>query len=132
MKQLQDVVKNLNNGKLANLVLEATGNPKAVEIAIDIVEPAGHITLLGVFSKKGDIDIMKIVSKNLTIKGSLSSNGPIWTETIKLIESGKVDPSKIISHKLSLDDFPTAIRIIEEKLDNVVKVVIVQNDGAKL
>jgi len=130
--KIPEVVKNLNKGKLANLVIEATGNPKAFDLALDLVEPNGHITLLGLFTEKGEVELVKIVTKSVTIKGSLSSHGEVWNETIKLIESGKVDPSKIISHTFPLEEFGTAIRTIDQKLDNVVKVVIVQNDGAKL
>jgi len=133
-KHLKDLLKKLNHGKLANIVIEATGNPKAVDTALDIVEPGGHITLLGLgfAGKKADLDLDKVVLKNLSIKGSLSSSGAMWPETIALIESGKVDPAKIISHKFPLEKFSLAVETLDKKLDNVLKVVIVQDNVSKL
>jgi len=120
---LEQVLK-FGNGKLADLVMEATGNPRAVEIALEVVKPGGQITLSGLFAgRKANLDVEKIVVKNLRVCGVLSSPG-VWPETIALIESGKVDPSKVISHKFPLAKFGQAVETLEKKLDNVVKVVI--------
>jgi len=133
VQQLKDILKKLNNGKLANVVIEATGNPKAVETALEVVDAGGNITLLGLFAEnKASLDLEKVVLKNLTIKGSLSSSGAMWLETIALIESGKVDPSRIISHKFPLEQFSKAVETLEKKLDNVLKVVVVQDNVSKL
>jgi len=131
-KNLQDLIRKLNRGKLANLVIEASGNAKALESVFEIVEPGGQITLLGLYLEKSVVSFEKVVLSNLTVKGVLSSSGAIWPETIKLIESGKVDPSKLISHKIPLEKFSSAVKILEQKIDNVLKIVIVQDPVAKL
>jgi len=117
---------------LANLVIEASGNAKALESVFEIVEPGGQITILGLYLEKSVVSFEKVVLSNLTVKGVLSSSGAIWPETIKLIESGKVDPSKLISHKIPLEKFSSAVKILEQKIDNVLKIVIVQDPVAKL
>jgi len=133
VQHLQDILKKLNHGKLANVVIEATGNPKAVETALEVVDPGGNITLLGLFAgNKASLDLEKVVLKNITIRGSLSSSGAMWPETIALIESGKVDPARIISHKFPLEQFSKAVETLEKKLDNVLKVVVVQDNVSKL
>jgi len=53
--ELQNLLKKLNNGKMADLVIEATGSPQAVEAALDVIEPGGRITLLGLFAGKNQI-----------------------------------------------------------------------------
>jgi len=126
-KQLLSEVLRLGNGKLADLIMEATGNPKAVEVALEVVKPGGQITLSGLFAgRKASLDVEQIVVKNLRVCGVLSSPG-VWPETIALVESGKVDPSQVISHKFPLSQFGQAVETLEKKLDNVIKVVITQD-----
>jgi threonine dehydrogenase-like Zn-dependent dehydrogenase len=40
------------------------------------------------------------------------------------IEQGEIDPTVIITHRLSLDDAPEGYKIFQEKKDNCVKVVM--------
>ena len=43
---------------------------------------------------------------------------------LKHIESGKIDPTFVISHRLSLDEAPHGYKIFKEKTDDCTKVVL--------
>ena len=43
---------------------------------------------------------------------------------MQLIENGKIDPSLIITHKMSLDEAPHGYDIFRNKKDGCVKVVM--------
>jgi len=42
----------------------------------------------------------------------------------ELVEAGRIDPSEIITHRVSLVDAPAAYRIFRDKKDNAVKFIL--------
>jgi threonine dehydrogenase-like Zn-dependent dehydrogenase len=43
---------------------------------------------------------------------------------MELIESGAIDPSFVITHRLPLEDAPDAYRTFRDKADGCIKVVL--------
>jgi threonine dehydrogenase-like Zn-dependent dehydrogenase len=43
---------------------------------------------------------------------------------LKTIESGEIDPSFVITHRLKLDDGPAAYKTFRDKKDGCIKVVM--------
>jgi L-iditol 2-dehydrogenase len=98
-------------GELPSVILEATGNARAVATAIHSVAPGGRIVLQGLIgaSSADGIDLDHLVVNDIMVCGALGSPN-IWPRTIELIESGAVDPSKIVTDRLPLSEFGEGIR----------------------
>jgi threonine dehydrogenase-like Zn-dependent dehydrogenase len=45
-------------------------------------------------------------------------------ELLRRIEAGDIDPSYIITHRVSLDDAPEMYRTFREKRDGCIKVIM--------
>lgn len=115
-------------GRRPTVVLEASGNPEAVRAAIAAAAPGATIVLQGLCGctpPKG-FDLDRIVINDLTLRGALGSPG-IWPEVIGLIESGRIDPSAIVTHDLPIRDFARALEIIEARL--AVKLLLRPTDA---
>jgi len=126
-KELQELIKQVGHNDLADCVIEATGNPLAIQHVLEAVKVGGQILLLGAFGGNSvNVDLDKIVTKDVTITGTVGSPN-VWPETIALVESGKIDPSKVVSHKFKLPQFGEAVKVVQQKSDNVVKAIIVQD-----
>ena len=69
------------------------------------------------------LDWDAIHGKNVVIKpmGEVPKDQP---QAIELLRRGVIDPAKFITHTFARDRVPEAFRLIEEKRDEVVKVVI--------
>jgi len=123
-----DAIMAFGEGRLGDVVIEATGNPAAVPHALHSVKVGGRLTLLGVFSgKQASLDLDKIVIGDITVRGTIGSPG-VWRETIELIESGRVKPAPIVSHTFTLAEYPKALDAVHRRLPGVIKAVIVQDD----
>ena len=105
------------------MIIEATGNPAAVNQAVATVRPGGRIVLLGLFAgRKADgVDLDRIVTGDISLRGALGSPG-IWPDVIALVESGRVDPAALVSDRLPLDAFERGIGMVAERA--AVKVVV--------
>jgi len=106
-------------------MLEATGNPDAVQSALTHMAPGGTLALLGLFGggTLAQMNLDLLVINDITLTGVLGSPG-LWPETIALIATGRLDPGQIISHRLALSDFPRAIALAETR--NATKTILLQ------
>jgi 2-desacetyl-2-hydroxyethyl bacteriochlorophyllide A dehydrogenase len=86
-----------------DMVFEATGNPKSVSQALDMVRPGGKVILIGIHASLAQFDPTPMVRGRKSIIGAYGYNVQTWQRAIALIASGKVDPEAIITHRLPLD-----------------------------
>jgi L-iditol 2-dehydrogenase len=110
-------------GKPANIVLEASGNPKGVETAIAAASPGATILLQGLCgcTSHTPFDFDRIVVNDLTLRGALGSPG-LWPGVIRLIESGEVDPAALVTHELPMSKFADALDIVRAR--KAVKLIL--------
>ena len=106
------------------LMLE-TDRPIALRQAIQACRKGGTVSVPGVYG--GFIDKAPVGSwfaKGLTLKGGQTHVHRYLGPLLELIESGRLDPSFIITHRIGLDEVPDAYRTFRDKEDGCVKVVI--------
>lgn len=110
-------------GERPAVVIEATGNPAAVNLAIEAVAPGGRLVLQGLFAgRKADgVDLDRIVTSDIQLRGALGSPG-VWGDVIGLVESGRVDPAALVSERLKLADFEKGIGLVKARAG--VKLVV--------
>jgi threonine dehydrogenase-like Zn-dependent dehydrogenase len=65
-----------------------------------------------------------IVNKALTIKTGQTHVQRYLRPLLDLIEQGRIDPSFIISHHMSLEDAPEGFAMFRDKQDECTKIVL--------
>ncbi len=94
-----------------DIVVDCTGSPEGLELAMMLVRPRGTIvqkTLLAPRRPAGaDVDWSPIVRKEITLLGSRA--GPI-SQAISMIAGGAVDVVSLIGKRMTLDDGVTLLR----------------------
>lgn len=117
-------VRALTDGVGADAVIEAVGTPEAFELCQELVAPGGRIANIGVHGRKVDLHLEKLWSHNVTITTRLVDT--VTTHVLlKAVETTKLDPAKLISHRFGfdriLDAYDTFARAAETQ---ALKVVI--------
>jgi len=64
------------------------------------------------------------VHRALTVKSGQTHVQRYMGPLLQLIESGKIDPSFIITHTLPLSEAPNAFRMFRDKEDSCIKVLL--------
>ncbi|HLH31697.1 MAG TPA: zinc-binding dehydrogenase, partial [Terriglobia bacterium] len=107
-----------------NLMME-TERPNALRQAIYCCRKGTTLSVPGVYGGFGDkIPLGAIVNKALTVKSGQTHVQRYLQPLLKRIEDGEIDPSFVISHRLSLDSGPAAYKMFRDKEDNCTKVVL--------
>jgi D-arabinitol dehydrogenase (NADP+) len=108
-----------------DVVVDASGAIPLMQRSIDFARFGGTVLLFGVppAGQLMSFDAFKVYRKGLTILSSFTSVRNS-TQAIALLQSGLVDVSGLISHRLKVDDFLHGIELIEQGLEGVKKVLI--------
>ena len=110
-ENLLEIVKSMTGGIGADVVVENTGSPQAVEETLDLVRPGGRILISGGGIRGGItacLDTRKIIVKELDIKGEISHLWTSWRSAIQLVAQGKVKLQPLVSHVFPLRDWERA------------------------
>jgi|Deesub1362B_J571_1020462.scaffolds.fasta_scaffold11423_2 threonine dehydrogenase-like Zn-dependent dehydrogenase len=112
-------------GRGADAVIIAASNAaKVLDTALDMVKPGGSISIVGLSGgETAPINSDKIVFKDVSIYGCFSSPN-VWENAIKLVSNGLVRVKPLITHVLPLVEFEKAFRIVSERKEKVIKVVL--------
>jgi 2-desacetyl-2-hydroxyethyl bacteriochlorophyllide A dehydrogenase len=121
-KNITSKIKKINNNEYLDVAVEATGNPDVLQTCINSVEKNGRISLGGIFHRKTELYIEKIVSRELEIKGSFCYNNEDFRSVINLVEDKKINTDKLISHRLKLEEINKGIELIKQK--KAIKIMI--------
>jgi L-iditol 2-dehydrogenase len=119
-----DLVRAETDGCGADAVIEASGACVACTQALDFVKVAGHVTLLGVRGQPANIDLDPIITKELTMSGTWGTLPSSWVTTLRLMSSGKVDVSPLITHRISLSEWEKGFELMESQ--KAIKVLFTE------
>src|SRR6267154_1453760 len=101
------------------MVVEATGSPRGLVLAIQMTEPRGTLVVKSTFHGAAPVETWPIVVKELTVVGSRC--GP-FDKAIALLRSGKVDPRPLIARTFPLHEASAAIMFAQTS--SVMKVLL--------
>ncbi|MCH8257945.1 MAG: zinc-binding dehydrogenase, partial [Proteobacteria bacterium] len=113
-------VKEITSGKGADIVVDVSSYAtKPVADALQLVKAGGKIMLAGVKGFKPVDNFVSdlIVMKEVTIQGAIGVTSSGYKKAIKLIESGRIDFSRMHTHEFDLEDAELAIRTLAREVE---------------
>lgn len=122
-----DEVKHLTGGFGADVAIEALGTPQTFESGLRSLRPGGTLSSLGVYSGKLQIpyDAFAAGLGDHRIVTTLCPGGKErMGRLIKTVQSGRFDPTPLLTHRFPLAEIGEAYRVFSNRLDGVLKVAI--------
>ena len=108
--------------------LSAVERPMALNEAILACRPGGIVSLPGVFGGAvGPVQMGAYMQKGLTMKTGQTHVQRYLQPLMDRIQKGEIDPSFIITHRVSLEEAPEAYKTFRDKKDGCIKVVMHPN-----
>jgi len=102
-----------------------TDRPIALREAIQSCRNGGTVSVIGVYG--GLIDkfpMGTIINRSLTLKSGQCHVHRYMRPLLERIQAGEIDPTFIITHRMSLEDAPLGYEIFKNKQEECVKVVL--------
>src|SRR5262249_9237987 len=96
------------------VVCEMSGPPSVIVESLHALRNAGRLSLLGLSSQDLTFDFSKLlIFKGITIQGILGRRMfETWHQMTSLLESGRLDISKTITHVMPLADLEDAMKTL--------------------
>ncbi len=131
-------VMEFTDGLGADVAFEAVGLPETFELAAELVRPGGRIANLGVHGKPATLHLEKLWIRDVTITTGLVDTFSI-PQLMRLIASGRLDPSLFATHRFGLDDTMAAYDTFADAANSKALKVVLEGtqvslpaDGPKL
>ncbi len=106
------------------VAFEVVGATQPIQLAVDATRKGGRIVLVGNFSPRAELPLQAVVSREITLLGSCSSNGE-YPESLELLASGKVNVSSLISAIAPLAEGASWFERLHKTEPGLMKVVLV-------
>jgi threonine dehydrogenase-like Zn-dependent dehydrogenase len=107
------------------MLLQA-GSATAVHWAINSVKKGGIVSIVGIYGPTDNlVPIGNVVNKGLTIRANQASVKKHLPKLFSHVQNGILDPKKIITHRIPLEEVADGYRIFYDKLDNCIKPVLI-------
>lgn len=117
-------VAEATEGRGADIVLDAVGSAAAFELSLDAVRRGGSVLVVGMYAgEQVPLQLGAAWARGLTIR--FAGSTPVhdwWESTMSAVASGDIDPSVIVTHRLSLEDAEEGYRRFAAK--EAIKVVL--------
>lgn len=121
-ERVEDVVRSLRPLG-ADLVCDATGASRPLELALALTRPDGEVVKVGWSPDLIPVNLNPLVQKNIRLQGSFSHNYPIWERVIHLLDRRLTRPESIVGLTSPLEGWREAFAAMHE--GRVIKSVLV-------
>jgi len=115
----------LTGGRGVDTAIEAVGVPASFITCQDIVAPGGTIANVGVHGVKADLHLERLWDRNITITTRLVDT-VTTSMLLKTVVSGKVDPTRLITHRFKFDKMLEAYDTFGHAADTQALKIIVE------
>ena len=106
------------------LVLQG-GSMSAINMAAQAVRKAGTVALVGVYGLRyNQFPLGDFFARNITLRMGQCPATAYAEELLGWLQQGKIDPTDIITHRLTLDEGQRGYEIFDEKKDDCIKVIL--------
>jgi threonine dehydrogenase-like Zn-dependent dehydrogenase len=111
--------------KLKQALRQQTERAHALRQAITSCRSGGTVSIMGVYGGMVDkFPIGSVMNRSLTIKTGQCHVQRYLQPLLARIQAGEIDPSYVVTHRLSLSEAPEGYDMFKKKQDDCMKVVL--------
>ena len=121
-------LRQLTDNEYPTVIIDATGNPKAMESTIGWLAHGGRIVFVSVVKADISFNDPGFHKRETTVLGSRNANKVDFEHVVACMRNGSVKAQSMITHKTAFDDFTETFKEWVKPGSGVVKAVIEMAD----
>lgn len=121
-------IERLSGGRGADVAFDTVGGTALVEAALGLTRPGGTVVLFA-HAEPGEtarFDLNAFFKTERRLMATYSSSLSEQREIFRLLVTGRLDPSPLVTHRLPLSRFDEAVNLVRER--RALKVLLVPDD----
>ena len=118
-------LKELNDGTLPNVVVDATGSNTSMSNALNYTGFAGRLVYVGITQQEVSFPHAPVMHRReLTLLASRNALPTDFTRIIRLIEEGRIDTRPWITHRVPFEELPEVFPSYLKPETGVIKAMV--------
>lgn len=108
-------VKDLTDGKGADVVIEAVGSEETVDMAVEMTAVGGRVVLVGLMAvgKRAPLHVARVVRSGISIVGSYGARPRVdLPRVISMVDKGLLKPELLAGPYYRLEDINSAVEAL--------------------
>lgn len=119
----------ITGGEMFDVVVDASGDPEGLGLAIDLVKDQGQIVSFSLIDPTSvTFDHRKWMGKNIQMNATViaATNEPVQEirDIVALKERGWIDPGVLKTHEVAFEDAQSAFEMYRLRQDGVIKIAM--------
>ena len=119
-----DALRELTDGNLPTIVIDATGNSSSMSHALNYVAHTGKLVYVGITTEEISFRQPLMHAKELTMLASRNALPRDFKRIIQLIEEGKIDTQPWITHHTPFDEMIDHFESYTKPETGVIKAIV--------
>jgi len=115
-------VRAATEGLGVDVVVDAVGDPGPLALAVSLARDAGTVSGIGAYAGKGEVPLGLAWLKGLQLRLGLANVIAHVDRVLALMEAGKLDPTPLVTHHMSLDQAAEAYKVYDNR--EALKIVL--------
>jgi D-arabinose 1-dehydrogenase-like Zn-dependent alcohol dehydrogenase len=107
----------------AHLSLDAIGHPAAVEASVNGLRKHGRHVQVGLMPEPAAVRMDVVITRELALLGSHGLAAHSYPAMLDLVAAGRLDPARLITRRIGLDDVPDALAAMSTASPTGVTVI---------
>jgi L-iditol 2-dehydrogenase len=117
-------VRELTKGRGVDAVIEAVGVQDTLQQALTLVKKGGQVTITGLLEQMIQVDIMKLVTNEITMRGGYCYTSAEFKTSLDLVATGTVQLKPLITHSFPLENIADAVDLLTEGKEQHIKILL--------
>jgi len=113
VERVDKAIKKMTGGGV-DIAMEVIGNPRTIETAFESIRVGGRLCVVGYTHEAISVVAGKIMFKELEVVGSLGCRPVDYVPLIRMVEQGKIDVKRQVTHRFGLDELGKAFDVMKE------------------
>jgi 2-desacetyl-2-hydroxyethyl bacteriochlorophyllide A dehydrogenase len=124
-QDVMESLKQITSNNMPTVVMDATGNLKAINNAFAYLAHGGRYVLVGLQKEHISFSHPEFHKREATLMSSRNANVSDFEHVMESIKNGLVQPANYITHKVAFDEVATQFESLLDPNSKVVKAVVV-------
>ena len=123
-KDVTEQIREITNGDMPAVVIDATGNSKAINKAFEYMSHGGRYILIGL--QKGDVSFShpEFHKREGTLMSSRNATRQDFEYVIASIKAGSIEPANYITHRVGFEEVKSEFGEFLNSKNGVIKAMI--------
>ncbi len=120
-------VREETDGRMADIVLDLVGRRETIMKGIECIGKGGRMVLVGIGPETITLSPYRtIIGREMSVIGVNDHLKSELYQLVDLLASGRLDLSASVTHRLPLEEANRAMEMLEKKLDNPIRIVLIR------